>query len=198
MKYFILVLFLLTSIYSYSYENKKTKVKKTLEIHSSQFCGASIDFLKKGEDKKQQIKLSEKAKLNIEQSVSTFKFYGAKVAANAMCQNLDGVNYTGSEQEWAAYLSNALNGIKKSGATDINLTLSAGADLMFPERGNVKEFIITASFDKNKQIILNYVYLNLKSNTVYSVSVSGAQKMQKYLKKEIIRLVNSITFIDKE
>lgn len=189
MRFYLTILLLIISKGSLAFVGDENVA--TLSVLDKQLCNAQVKFFDKALIKKQSLNLSEGVKIEIEQGISTIKNKGARIASNVMCQKLTGKIYTGTDEEWAAYITNGLDGLKKAKATDVKLSLSAGKDMLFPKLNNTREYKVFANLGGNKQVFFNYVLLSKDENTVYSISVSGSIKIKTRIEEEFVRLVKS-------
>ncbi len=161
------------------------------EVILSNSCDASLNFKVKPFSKKQNLQLDKATSLEMNQQLSSYTHNSAKVASNVTCQRLTGANYTGSDAEWAGVIKSALDGINAKGATEVKLALTTPLGKVYKGSENNKEYDFRADFGGNKQVIKNLTVLDLPRNTVYTLSVSGAEQVEDEVMKEFKRIVTS-------
>jgi len=158
---------------------------------SSEVCSAELVFHKKPLAKNQTLALDKNISLKLHQYLTTYTHESAQIATNVTCQQLTGASYTGSDEEWGGVIKSALDGIQAKGATDVKLALTTELGKVYKGSENNKEYDFRANFTGNKQVIKNLTVLDLPRNTVYTLSVSGAEQIEDEVVKEFTRLVNS-------
>lgn len=178
-------------------DNTAVKKKSLIEevkaknFHAAKLCDANFTFTTPAEMKKQRSALSSNVSVSLTQALAQQKQAGVYIVTNVICQKLTGAKYTGTEQEWAQFLGNAVTGLKHSGGKEMQLVLVTGKDRVFMKEVSHKEYNFVGNFGKNRQIIFNLAVLNKENNTVYTISVSGARHLEKIVKNEFKRIVNS-------
>lgn len=157
------------------------------------FCNARFETIGLPKLKKQNIKLNDKVSMEFEQNLTVLKSkYGANVVNNIICQTLNGAKYTGSDKEWAQFIQQASNGIKRNGGEKVRLELVGGGDKLFHLPVEHKEYKFIGRINNIKQTIYNLTILDKKNNSVLTISVSGADKGRKAVLAEYTRILNSI------
>lgn len=179
-----------------SIEIKQEKSSVTI-THKQKLCAATFEFIKPPTIKKQTIVLNENISMEFVQALSTQDLLGVELATNAICQKLIGYSYTGSNEEWSKFIDNAVSSLKKSGGKNMQLILAGDKGGYYSnkndsDRFSHKEYTFMGTFKGTKQSIYNLAILDKQSNTVYTVSVSGAELIEKYIKNEFKRIVTAI------
>ena len=165
-------------------------------------CKLQIDFETKPRTKKQAINLSSTMQMAITNKVAINKSLKASVATNVTCQQLMGASYTGSEAEWAKFFDSALSGLVKSGFKELAFTLVGENDQVFNTNLTTstnsiqpliaKEYTFMGDIGGNKQVIRNLALLDKEYNILYTLSVSGNERVTTEIGQEFSRLVTSI------
>ncbi len=168
-----------------------TELKNIPEM--SKVCGAEVTFIAPHEHRESNVNLSETVQINIAQYISKKTMYGAKMASNVQCQSLSGAKYTGSEQEWKSFFKSTGAALSQKGAKNLQLTITGTATKVYQGKLPNREYKFSGDFKEGSQVILNLAVLDLKSNTMYSISVSGGYKIESYIIKEFQRIVDSFT-----
>lgn len=189
MKYFYYLIFLFGG--SFEYASASENLPVMVNTFSYNVCNAAIVFENKVKQKKQTIKLNDKVSMNLHQYRTDTRKRGAKIASNVICQRLTGAEYSGSDEEWAAFIQNAADGLKKAKAKDIQLFLIGDKVKVYSSLADNKEYDFRATFGGNRQIIKNIAVLDRLNNTVYTLSVSGADRVRNEVNEEFERLVKS-------
>lgn len=114
-----------------------------------------------------------------------------RMAKVANCQRLTGINYSGSAPEWQSYFNRSIQALADKGFTKIDATAHVGDKALYKGLGNSKEvsFIATNEQSKQTQLIKILAVLDKNSNTLYSVSVSGAITLQQQIQQSYQHLV---------
>lgn len=191
MKLLPILLLLSTSLYAFAGESIDDKEQESK--YYSDVCDANLIFNNKPMKKKQVLDIDKKTTLTMYQFLSEQSFSGKNIATNVICQQLDGAIYTGGDEEWAGVIQNAISAIQASGAQDIQLVLTNNSLKVFPSLENNKEYDFKADFNGNKQLIKNFTYIDKPKNTVYTISVSGAQVIKSEVINEFTRIVTSFS-----
>ncbi|WP_448213057.1 hypothetical protein [Colwellia sp. MEBiC06753] len=183
-------LFVFMSAQTVAFEGVASTGKEEVAYITS-VCDAQVQLKAKPLIKSQHIVLNDQVSIDINQWLSTSIINSRKLAVNIICQKLTGANYTGSKEEWMQFIQTAVNGFKKTKATDIQLTIVGLDERVYKESENSQEYTITANFEGNKQIIRNVAILDKKANTVYTLSVSGEVGISTQIEQEFVRVVQS-------
>lgn len=123
----------------------------------------------------QDIDLDSGQRLSIYQWLSqrVTEEHNAKVVKNITCQKLRGARYTGSDEEWAGVISNAVNGLANAKAKDIELTIVGDDRRVYTGSVNNTEYILRFKLSGNQQVVYNFTVLDLIKNEALTISVSG-------------------------
>lgn len=175
-------------------EEKAVAEEQKANTFKSSICNAEVAFKDEPVLKNQEIKLPNAKMLNMTQAISKFTLKGKGIASNVLCQSIEGQKYAGTDQEWAAYIKRNLEGIVKSGAKEVRLSLAAGEDKIYLGNSNHKEYMISFDLDGNKQEIYTLALLDKDLSTVYSLSVSGNRLVSERIKMEFEALVSTLKF----
>lgn len=170
---------------------KALEVKNKRASQLQKVCNAKLNFITKPNIKEQTLNLDDKTSLTIHQFLTTYSYQSAKVATNVICQQLTGAKYTGSNEEWAGVIKSAFDGFQAKGATDIEFIITNDAHRVYSSLVDNKEYDFKANFDGHMQLIKNLTVLDKKSNTAYTLSVSGSQNVESEIINEFTRLVQS-------
>lgn len=163
-----------------------------LEAIEGKVCNSKFSVVNKGVRKAQVVPISTSASMNIENLVSTFVVNKAKVASNITCQQLNGMNFSGSVQEWEKFFQSAIAGLQAANYKNIKFQAINGSDKLYQGEGDAKEYQITSEYGGIVHIIRNLAVLKKDENTVYTYSVSGSSGVAKAVAEEYKRLVKSI------
>ncbi len=156
-------------------------------------CEAQLHFSTSPSLKEQTLKLNENMSLNIVQALAIKESaYGTKVATNVICQRLKGASYTGTEQEWAQFMQQAIGGLKRSEGKNLRLQLLGEDENYYNGLLPHKEYKFYGEFKGIKQAIVNVAILDKTTNTVYTISVSGAEKGEIAIKEELTRVISNL------
>lgn len=174
-----LILILLISTNAFASKNDKNA------------CQAEVEFKNIPQSKNQTVKLDRTTTLVIHQFLDSYAHEGVVIATNVLCQKLTGAKYTGSKEEWAGVIKNALETLKAQGATDLKLSLTTDLGKVYKGTESNKEYDFRANFDGNKQVIKNFTLLDIGRNTVYTLSVSGSESIEQKINEEFSRVVGT-------
>ena len=158
-----------------------------------QACDSFITFSADVQNAENTVKVSESVAIAMKQFYSKTTVDGYKVASNVICQQLSGVKYSGSTEEWQGFLNNTVAELMQKGGTDLQFMIVGSDDAIYQSAYDHKEYIIHGTFKKVDQIIYNLAVLDKKNNTLYTLSVSGGKVVNKEIKAEFKRLVKSFT-----
>lgn len=167
------------------------KEVKVIDYFDGSACNLDIKFKTKPASKSQVLKLDANNSLEMNQLLATKgSSIGAKIASNVICQKLIGENkYTGTDAEWAQFIKQALEGMKRSGVTNLRLELTGQEAYVYNGELDNKEYKILGEFKGGKQVFHNLVLLDKANNIAYTVTVSGFHKAEKEIEAEFVRLI---------
>lgn len=171
------------------------KEVKVIEHFDAKGCDLAIKFRAKPVSKNQVLKLDNKNSLEMNQFLaSKSSSVGAKIATNMICQKLVGdKSYQATDEEFAGFIQQSLNGLKSAGAKNLKLELTGEASYVYQGNHPAKEYLISGELGGGKQIFHNLVLIDKNANTAYSISVSGFYKAGEEIKSEFVRVVESMT-----
>ncbi|MCG7566511.1 hypothetical protein MHM95_09430 [Pseudoalteromonas sp. CnMc7-15] len=161
---------------------------------NSEHCAITIAFKGQAQSRSQQAQLSPKVTLELKQWVDTHSVKGVKVASNVICQHLDGQAYTGSQQEWQAFIDRGIKGLLKAGFKDMQFTRVGSDAELYQGPHKSLEYIYRGTKDDNRQHIYNLAVLNKATNELVTLSVSGNEAANESVYQEFKRLVDSFSF----
>ena len=157
----------------------------------TQLCNINVSFLSPFEKQRSTFKLNESATLTMTQLLAKRDMFGAKLATNLYCQELNGLTYTGSEEEWKGFFQNTTTTLASKGAKNITLTL-LGEDAKVYRGGRIhREYKFMGDFKEGHQVIYNLAVLDIELNVMYTFSVSGDFSIEKYVLREFKRAIES-------
>ncbi|MEW6983275.1 hypothetical protein AAD001_11555 [Colwelliaceae bacterium 6471] len=175
---------------------KPSELNITSELHPQSVCNAIVDFANEPLHNTQSVKLNENVSIELNQFLSETYFNGAKVKSNVICQKLYGSQYTGSEPEWALFIQNAIENFKRTGIESGRLVFPSDVDKVYSKNLDNKEYAFFGNYNGTKQIFKNIAILDKRHNTVFTISVSGADRAKHKINEEFQRLVNSFKLTD--
>jgi hypothetical protein len=155
-------------------------------------CQAQVSFTNKVQKKQQEVSLSADMSVSMSQFLSVqSRMYGNKVASNVICQQLVGGRYTGSSQEWSQFMESGITGLQKSSGTKIRVVDVGDEEKHFHQAIDHREYTFYGTFKGSKQVIYNVAILDKLNNTLYTLSVSGAEQLHSDILNEFKRLIKS-------
>jgi len=193
-KFVLLVIFIFHIVCAPAFaEEKLVEQEKTLNV--ANICGAEITFTAPYQHNESNYKVSDVIQVNIVQYLSSKGLYGAELATNVQCQSLTGAKYTGSKQEWKNYFKNTGMALTQKGAKNLQLTIAGTETKAYQGKLPNREYKFSGDFNEGAQVIFNLAILDIKSNRMYSISVSGSYKIEKYILGEFNRIVTSFNLL---
>lgn len=144
--------------------------------------------------KKQTIPFAKDKRMYIEQwlTTKTISPHSAVLATNITCQKMEGVQYTGSKEEWYGLMNAIAKGFVQQNAKDIELTLVGEDDAVYQGKQAHQEYTLTADMSGNKQFIRNITWLDFDANTALTVSVSGNEIIAPQIVEQYKHLIHTI------
>jgi hypothetical protein len=176
---------------------KETPIPGVSTSVSAQVCDAKFTLLDEPKEKNQLIQLNKDISMELTQLLVKAQYKGSFVAINVLCQKLLGSHYTGSDEEWSAFIKNGLEGLKKNKVKNIQLLLTSDTVKIYPTLIDNKEYTFKGDFDGNEQIIKNLSILSTNKEYVYTISVSGNIRAKKAVEHEFSRVIDSLEFSSK-
>ncbi|GAA6203355.1 hypothetical protein [Thalassotalea sp. SU-HH00458] len=188
-KYFIVLIVSLVQFKAFAFGTSQKE-----EPLSANVCGLAVLFTTPYKESRSQYSLSNEVNLSIFQFLSTRVVSGATIATNITCQSIEGMDYSGSEEEWKTFFNNSINTLSKKGVKNLKMTI-VGTDRQV-YKGNLpfREYKFFGTFNEGDQMIYNLTILNKASNTLYTVSVSGHSMIEKQVINEFKQVTNAINF----
>ncbi len=163
------------------------------KANAANACAVEIEFSSMPTKKQQQVKVSEGINLVMVQLLAEKSMQGAKIASNFICQKMLGAQYTGSAQEWQKFINSAVSALEKSGYSDVQFIPVTPKNKLYKTELMSIEYKLLATISGNKQVIQNLAVLDKVKNTVYTISVSGNEKVEREVFKEFSNLANSFS-----
>lgn len=162
----------------------------TLKVNA-QSCLFDVDFVSKAQHKTQSLSVTEMVSLELSQYVAKQVVSNAAIVSNVTCQKFIGHQYSGSQEEWAGFVKSALDGLIKAGFTDLQFTRVGTDESIYQGKLDNLQYRISGDIGGNQQIIQNLTLLDKAKNQVYTLSVSGNEKVKSEIEHEFARLVAS-------
>jgi len=169
---------------------------KVIEHFDETACDLSVTFKTKPTNRNQVLKLDDKSSLEMNQYLaSKGSSMGPKIATNVICQKLVGErNYQASDEEFAGFIQQALEGLKRSGAKDLKLELTGDESYVYQGALPTKEYLISGNIKGSEQVFHNIVLIDKNTNIAYSISVSGSHMAGEEIKSEFVQVVENMVF----
>lgn len=179
------------------HKSNTLKPDDSLEVDSNPatlVCDSNMVFKTLPTIKQQTLKLDDKVSIELNQFLSTqSSHYGAKIATNVICQQLEGSRYTGSKKEWAQFIQHGANGLQRSGGKELRFDIVGEREKFFHQNIENREYTFYGRFNGIMQVIRNVAILDKKNNTIYTISVSAAEKGDKAVVEELKRILSTFT-----
>lgn len=169
----------------------EVQTKKALTVADVTSCETSFVLDSDYQKSESSYQLNANATLKMTQLVAKNTVHGATLASNVYCQQLSGMSYTGSDQEWQGYFKNTSIALANKGAKNLKFTVIGTDDKAYKGSKAHREYKFIGDFNEGHQVIYNLALLDLEKNTMYTVSVSGDFKLEDYVYKEFHRIVSS-------